>query len=142
MRTSAMRRLSTACAKIVACDGGRFGNTAHAFLPRYARAYGQLSDPNTFELLQGPEGRVVIHKYDYDASRSTTRRGLTFDAFLFVSFAATTSRVSPSKAQSASGASSSTTSFTPLGRRKKSTTSRRKAWLRSSFWNRNQIFLS
>lgn len=27
-----------------------------------ARAYGQLSDPNTFELLQGPEGRVVIDK--------------------------------------------------------------------------------
>lgn len=31
---------------------------------RARRAYGQLSDPNTFELLRGPEGRVVIDNYD------------------------------------------------------------------------------
>ncbi len=29
---------------------------------RARRAYGRLSDPNTFELLRGPEGRVVIDK--------------------------------------------------------------------------------
>ncbi|OUS43832.1 NADH dehydrogenase 1 alpha subcomplex assembly factor 3 [Ostreococcus tauri] len=32
-------------------------------IARY-RAYGVLSDPNTFELLQGPEGRLIIDSYD------------------------------------------------------------------------------
>jgi hypothetical protein len=27
------------------------------------RSFGQLADPATFELLQGPEGRVIVEKY-------------------------------------------------------------------------------
>ena len=47
-------------------------------LPRcelpFARAYGQLSDPNTFELLQGPEGRVIFDKYAQTTPRARHAR--------------------------------------------------------------------
>ena len=39
-----------------------------------ARAYGQLSDPNTFELLQGPEGRVIFDKYAQTTPRARHAR--------------------------------------------------------------------
>lgn len=61
MRTSVGRRLVRALASR-ATTATRTAARLDAPARATARAYGQLSDPNTFELLQGPEGRVVIDK--------------------------------------------------------------------------------
>jgi hypothetical protein len=92
MRASVGRRLARALASRATTT-----TTAHpdARARATARAYGQLSDPNTFELLQGPEGRVIIDKCVFASvtARAASSAPSLSDSTFRVSPLAVTTRV-------------------------------------------------